>query len=154
MRHSRGKSAIKEIARVQRLGAKCFNLKVNKRTLTLYSHDDAGTFTNRRIALNALLARQHPHLTQLDDVRVDCRDVAALVNSEAERLDEVLLLDPETDLALSGQKSDFAEWSIDAFGDSDSDLPLEDDCNIALLIEDVIGTGVADDMMLQTTEAL
>ena len=74
-----------------------------------------------------------------------------------ERFDEVLLLDPETetDLALSGEQSDFAEWSIDACGDSDSDPPLEDDSNIALLIEDVIGTGVADDMlMLQTSELL
>lgn len=140
----RGKTAANEIARVQKLGAKCFSFKVNQKSRTLYSHDDAGTFTNRRLALNALLCLQHPHSTQSV---VDSDDVAIV---ESDSSDEVLLLDPEpeTEITLSADESDFAEWSVGACGDSDSDV------DGAWWIKDANETSVPDDLLMLSASDL
>lgn len=141
---SRGKTAANEIARVQKLGAKCFSFKVNQRSLTIYSHDDVGTFTNRRIVINALLQRQH---SAECDASADHDDVAASVHLDS--LDkEVLLLDPvrEPEITLSWGESDFTEWSIDACGDSDSDIAF--DTGIARTMEDMDEISVTADMLM------
>ena len=141
MSQSRGKS---EIARVQGLGAKCFHFKVNNRLRTLYSHDDAGTFTNRRIAMSAL-QQQQPPVCQLDVCIDHSVDAADFVDFEATRSNrEVLVLDSDTNVTLCGEDSDFVQWSIDACGDSDRDPSLDDDSSMAWLLEDVVGTSVAD----------